>query len=359
MDIFISYRRQDTSGYALGIRRELKQRLPDAHVFLDVESLDAGVKWRDVIRERIGRCDLMLVLIGDEWWETRDGRQKMLSPDDPVRLELQTGLGRPEMNVIPVLLEGASMPSGPDLPEVVRELCEYGAHAVHDKTYDRDLNALLDLIDRLSADCAGAAKDEEPLPPPEPEPEAGTAEDEDEGAGEDEGEGDEEVGSPVDGREFPARITAAYLARELPAMTRPEVLALLAEVLRRGWSHENVYEWTLGFSPLKPPRQLPNRITTAWLEANVPLLSPRRIERLVAELRRRAWSEAAIREHVYGNRPAGLAARLPERLAVAWLEQHAPLMNAEEQDLLAGALVRRGWSEPEIRRYAPVARLPY
>lgn len=354
MDIFISYRRQDTSGYALGIRRELKQRLPDAHVFLDVEALDAGVRWRDVIRERIGRCDLMLVLIGDEWWETRDGRQKMLSPDDPVRLELQTGLARSEMNVIPVLLEGASMPSGPDLPDVVRDLCEYGAHAVHDKTYDRDLNALLDLIDRLSARCsgadAGAAVDEEPMSPPEPV--VGAAED---------GDGsvdDEELAGPDDGRSFPARITAAYLARELPAMTRPEVLALLAEVLRRGWSHENVYEWTLGFSPLKPPRQLPNRISTAWLEANVPLLSPRRIERLAAELRRRAWSEAAIREHVYGNRPAGLAARLPERLAVAWLEQHAPLMNAEEQDRLAEALVRRGWSEPDVRRYAPVARLP-
>lgn len=349
MDIFISYRRQDTSGYALGIRRELQRRLPDAHVFLDVEALDAGVRWRDVIRERIGRCDLMLVLIGDEWWQTRDGRQKMLSPDDPVRLELKIGLDRSDMKVIPVLLEGASMPSGSDLPDVVRDLCEYGAHAIHDKTYDRDLNALLDQIDKLSAECAGEPVEPEPVEPEPVDPE--TVQDVADGD-------EEEPGPPVDGPVFPARVTAAYLARELPAMTRPEVLALLAQLLRRGWSHENVYEWTLGFSPLKPPRQLPARISTAWLEANVPLLSPRRIERLVAELRRRSWSEADIREHVYGNRPGGLAAGLPARLGTAWLDQHAPLMNAEEQDRLAEALARRGWSEAEIRAYAPVARLP-
>ena len=38
-EIFISYRRQDTSGYALGFRRELSHSLPDVGVFLDVDDM--------------------------------------------------------------------------------------------------------------------------------------------------------------------------------------------------------------------------------------------------------------------------------------------------------------------------------
>jgi hypothetical protein len=53
VEIFISYRREDTSGYALGFRREFANAFPDAEVFLDIESIDSGTRWRAAISERV------------------------------------------------------------------------------------------------------------------------------------------------------------------------------------------------------------------------------------------------------------------------------------------------------------------
>ncbi len=329
MDMFISYRRQDTSGYALALRREVARRIPDARMFLDVESLDAGVRWRDAISDRVARVDLMLVIIGDEWLVTRAGIKKIDDSDDPVRLELHEFLSRPGVPVIPILVEDARMPSRGELPEGVRGLCDFNAHAIHDRTYDQDMNALLDRL-------ASLAEDMSPTPPTTesgPTPPVGTS-----------------------NAKFPAKMTARCLAEEVSGMGRDQLLALISELVRRKWSDEDIYEYALSSSPLKPPKALPARITQGWLAANVALLSPKRLNRLIEELRRRSWTEEDVRVHVLGNRQQGLAPPLPQRIPVTWVDRFAGLMTADEQDALATALTERGWSEADVWQYMPYAR---
>ena len=337
MDIFISYRRQDTSGYALGLRREFTQALPEARVFLDVEAIDAGARWRDVIRERVERCDLMLVMIGDEWLVTRDGRKKIDLEDDPVRFELTAGLARPSMIVMPVLVEAATMPPPQTLPPAIRGLCEFNAHAIHDRTYDQDVNALVEQLRNLSIDRLPSGRGASPAAPQPagPVPESGAA------------TGD-----------YPSKITERWLRDEVSGMGRDAVLDLIHELFRRSWGPDDVYEYALASSALKPGKRFPARITTLWLATNVPLLSPKRIDKLVKELSSRGWSDQDVRIHVCGNRQPGLAAELPTQLRLTYVQRYAPLMTAEEQDHLAAALVKRGWTGADIRSHMPFAVIP-
>jgi TIR domain-containing protein len=328
MDIFISYRRQDTSGYALGLRREFTQSLSSVHVFLDSASLDPGVRWREEIRRRLSLCEVMLVLIGDEWLITRDGQKKIEQENDSVHFELELVLGRNGIMIIPILLEEAKMPSPLDLPLSVRGLCEYEAHAIHDRTYDHDVNRLIERLTTIADELPNT-----PVSGPHPPL------------------------SPPDPASFPARITGHYLQREVSGMGQDQLRALMAELRRRGWSEEEIYDRALKFSPLQPPSRLPARITPAWLATNVPLLSPNRIRHLTTELRRRGWSSDEIRTHVFEHHQNGLAEAIPARIQPGWLERNAPLMTVAEQNRLAQVMLARGWPVEDVRHHLPEAQI--
>jgi hypothetical protein len=336
MDIFISYRRQDTAGYALGLRRDFAKTLETARVFLDSQSIDAGMRWREAIRDRLSTCDVLLVLIGDEWLLMRDGHKKIEDEQDPVRFELKQVLDRDNITIIPVLVADAKMPPARDLPSDVRRLCDYTAHEIHDRTYDQDISRL---TDRLRSIAEKQEKQTETpalgsRPPDASPPDTETA------------------------AAWPSRITKRFVEQEVSGMGRDQLLALMAELQRRGWTEEEVYDWALSFSPLKPPKRLPPRITVAWLATNVPLLSPTRVRHLTTELRRRGWSPDEIRTHVYEHRQGGLADKIPARIQTGWLEQNAPLMTIDEQARLADVMLSRGWTSEEVKHHLPYARNP-
>jgi hypothetical protein len=136
-------------------------------------------------------------------------------------------------------------------------------------------------------------------------------------------------------------------------MGRDQLLAFMAELQRRGWTEEEIYGWALGFSPLKPPKRLPTRITPVWLATNVPLLGPTRIRHLTTELRRRGWQPDEIRTHVFEHRQGGLADKIPARIQTGWLEQNTPLMTIGEQNHLVEVMLERGWAPEEVKRYLP------
>src|SRR5262245_50860869 len=116
---FISYRREDAAGYAGRLRESLERRLGAARVFRDVDTLRHGQDFVQAIESRLSDCSVMLPAIGREWATAKDlaGARRLDEPFDFVRLEISAALARPTVLVVPVLVEGATMPAPAELPE--------------------------------------------------------------------------------------------------------------------------------------------------------------------------------------------------------------------------------------------------
>ena len=135
---FVSYRREDAAGFAGRLCDSLERLLPDEPIFRDVDGLSPGQDFVAAIDARLRQCRVCLAVIGRDWLNARDaeGRRRLDQPDDFVRLELMAALARPEVLVVPVLVEGASMPAAEALPQEIRALARRQAVALRDDTWD-------------------------------------------------------------------------------------------------------------------------------------------------------------------------------------------------------------------------------
>jgi hypothetical protein len=115
--IFISYRREDSIGHAGRLYDRLVERFGRERVCRDIETIEAGEDFVEAVRQRVAKSDVLLVLIGPRWLTATDdeGRWRLADENDLVRLEIATALDR-NIRVIPVLLQGATMPRAKDLP---------------------------------------------------------------------------------------------------------------------------------------------------------------------------------------------------------------------------------------------------
>ena len=158
--IFISYRRSDCQSQANALNEGLRHRLTDALVFMDIDSIPPGADFETHIREEINQCDVVLVLIGDEWLApTSDGTRRIDDPTDWVRAEVETALRADGVRVIPVLVEGATMPQASDLPDDIARLARRNAFELSDKHWPRDI---AELTNQLRAARPDLAPDPEP-----------------------------------------------------------------------------------------------------------------------------------------------------------------------------------------------------
>src|SRR5262249_46634838 len=121
--IFISYRREDSSGWAGRLCDRLIARFGRNNIFMDVDNLAPGVDFVKAIRKSVGACDVLISVIGKRWLTSSDEkrRRRLDNPEDFVRLEIATALKR-DIRVIPVLVEDASMPRPRDLPDDLKSL---------------------------------------------------------------------------------------------------------------------------------------------------------------------------------------------------------------------------------------------
>ena len=141
-DIFVSYRRDDTGGYARGIFEHLDARFP-GRVFLDWEGIELGQDFVARLQAIGTSCRVLLALIGKEWLTAADatGRQRIAQSTDFVHQEIARALQR-DIPVIPVLLQGAIVPAQQDLPDALKGLSLRNAVSVGDATYEADLERL-------------------------------------------------------------------------------------------------------------------------------------------------------------------------------------------------------------------------
>jgi ankyrin repeat protein len=144
-DIFISYRRDDTAGSAGRIYDRLVDRFGRDRVYRDVDSGEPGEDFVATIGRKVGQCDVFLALIGPAWLRSTDegGGWRLAKDDDLVRVEIATALDR-GIRVIPVLLQGATMPRAEDLPSSLSKLAHRNAVEIRETHFDQDVVQLLD-----------------------------------------------------------------------------------------------------------------------------------------------------------------------------------------------------------------------
>jgi hypothetical protein len=118
-------------------------------VFMDIDTIEPGVDFTEVIRQAVDECDVLLALIGDHWVSAVDerGRRRLDDPNDWIVEEIKVALRR-GIRVIPVLVDGARMPSRDQLPEVLAPLARRQALTVRHESFSSDAARLIAAIER-------------------------------------------------------------------------------------------------------------------------------------------------------------------------------------------------------------------
>jgi len=108
--IFVNYRRQDSQAITGRIDDHLRVEFGSEDVYRDVDSIPPGVDFSRHIENALERCDVCVAIIGPHWASDR-----LAEPADFVRLEIEAILSR-GVPIIPVLVEGAPLPSKEHMP---------------------------------------------------------------------------------------------------------------------------------------------------------------------------------------------------------------------------------------------------
>ena len=147
--IFLSYRRDDSGGYAGRLFDRLSQHFGRDNLFMDIDTIGLGLDFVEAIENAVGSCDVLLAVIGRQWLTSTDplGHRRLDNPEDFVRLEITTALER-RIRVIPVLVGGASMPRSTELPDVLRPLARRQALVVGDH-FHPDVDRLIAALETI------------------------------------------------------------------------------------------------------------------------------------------------------------------------------------------------------------------
>jgi hypothetical protein len=147
--IFISYRRGDASATAGRLYDRLEARYGDDSVFMDVDSIAAGVDFTESIESAVGSCNVVLAVIGPDWLGAVDerGRRRLDDADDLVAKEIKAGLDR-RIPVIPVLVKGALQPRPDDLPLHLTPLARRQSIRLDHDSFAADTARLISELER-------------------------------------------------------------------------------------------------------------------------------------------------------------------------------------------------------------------
>ena len=152
--VALSYRRADTAAQTGRLYDRLVQVLGAERVFMDVDSIRLGDDFVQAIEGAVDRADVLIVVIGKGWLTDERGERKIDDPHDFVRLEVGAAL-RSGKRIIPVLVNGATMPAARELPEDLRALHTRQALSLSDHRFHSDVDQL---VESLGADRVGSRR---------------------------------------------------------------------------------------------------------------------------------------------------------------------------------------------------------
>lgn len=149
--VFISYRRDDSKAEAGRIYDHLAKHYGRRKLFMDVDTIEPGSDFFDVLDRAVSECDVLVAVIGPSWLSSHngEGKRRLDDPEDLVRAEIAAALQR-NIRVVPVLVDGATMPKASDLPSDLVAITRRHAIAITHERFSSDAEALVHTIKRAS-----------------------------------------------------------------------------------------------------------------------------------------------------------------------------------------------------------------
>lgn len=140
------------AGDAGRLADHLQRRFGRDQVFLDIDTIDPGTDFVQVLHASLQETAAVLVVIGPRWTTVRDGAgtRRLDNEKDFVRLEVEAALGR-KIPVVPVLVQGAAMPRAEELPAALASLATRQAAVLDHAEFHDDAERLCDRLEQMIA----------------------------------------------------------------------------------------------------------------------------------------------------------------------------------------------------------------
>lgn len=158
-DIFISYRRAD-EGFGNWIAIVLKRQFA---IFYDKGAIEPGDHFPSEITEALEEFQIFLAVIGPGWLAEKQ-LKRLFDPKDWVRREIEVGLERTGVRMVPVLVGGVKFPSDSVLPEALQPLLQHQAIDLRYEKHDSDLSPLVNSLNGWLGGSAYSASVRKPMP---------------------------------------------------------------------------------------------------------------------------------------------------------------------------------------------------
>jgi PAN domain/TIR domain len=148
--IFINYRRDDTQGVAGRLFDYLASKYSHDELFMDVDAMKPGLDFTKQLDAQVAQCQVLLAVIGPHWLDAHDqaGKRRLDNDKDYVRIELASALKR-DIALIPVLVDGASMPSEDNLSDDLKPLARRHALELRHTRFNADADAIMHALEAV------------------------------------------------------------------------------------------------------------------------------------------------------------------------------------------------------------------
>jgi hypothetical protein len=118
------------------------------NVFIDVETLAPGEHFVEILEASIRSSDVIVAIIGLNWLGRVQDISAIQKEDDFIRLEIKNAIVA-NLPIIPILVQGARMPSMRDLPPEIQVITLKHAIELSDSRWNNDIQVLIDAVDKL------------------------------------------------------------------------------------------------------------------------------------------------------------------------------------------------------------------
>ena len=146
-EIFISYRINDCQIFTVDLHKRLAKKFGKDAAFLDNRSLTSGEPFDQEIFKKLRQSQLLILVVGKNWLSvSQNGKSRLFDKQDYVRREIECAIEN-NIKIIPLLINGAQIPSKDELPESLHQIFLRGAISINSSDRKTDLDSQLEDVE--------------------------------------------------------------------------------------------------------------------------------------------------------------------------------------------------------------------